>query len=98
MIKLSMVVVLALAGCSDKQPTRVAWLSVEKPPIKVIYIDKQGQLDPAITSKVFEVVWTTPFRDVSINENTNISMKAESYQSDIESDTDTNSLSVTRSP
>jgi hypothetical protein len=85
-----------LTGCSDKQPARVAWLSVEKPPIKVIYIDEQGNLDPVITSKVFHIVNHTRFQSVPINNSTGVSVTASSHQSDAESDSDTSSLSINK--
>jgi hypothetical protein len=83
-----------LVGCSDKQPARVAWLSVEKPPIKVIYIDEQGNLDPVITTKVFDIVGQTRYHNIKINENTNVSVTASSHQSDAESDSDSSSTTI----
>jgi hypothetical protein len=87
---------LALTGCTDRQPARVAWLSIEKPPIKVIYIDEQGNLDPVLTSKMFHIVGQTPYRNIKLNENTNVSVSAQSHQTDTESDTDSSSLTVQR--
>ena len=97
MIRLSIVAILAMTGC-DRQPSRVAWISVEKPPIKVIYIDKQGELDPVITDRVFSIVGHTPYRNLKLNETTSVSLEANSHQSDVESDTDSTSISTTRSP
>ena len=84
-------------GCTGTEPDRLAWISVEKSPIKVIYIDKQGQLDPLITSKVFHIVGQTRFQDVPINSDTSVTIMAESHQSDTESNSDTTSLSINRS-
>jgi len=83
-----------LTACSDKQPARVAWISIEKSPIKVVYIDKQGKLDPVITSKMFHIVQNTPTRNIKINENTTVTVNANLHQSDVELDSDVTSASL----
>jgi len=90
------VISIILAGCSDKNPARVAWLSVEKPPIKVIYIDEQGSLDPVITAKVFHIVSHTRTVNMAINNSTSVTASGSSHQSDAESDTDSTSLTIAR--
>ena len=90
------IIAAILGGCSDKNPARVAWLSVEKPPIKVIYIDEQGSLDPVITAKVFNIVGNTPYRNIQINESTSVTASGSSHQSDHETDSDTTSVSISR--
>ena len=90
------IISVILGGCSDKNPARVAWLSVEKPPIKVIYIDEQGSLDPVITAKVFNIVGNTPYRNIQINNSTSVTASGSSHQSDYESDTDSSSLTIAK--
>ncbi len=89
-------ITMSIAGCShrDHPPSKTAWLSIEKNPIKVIYIDKQGVLDPVLSAKMFELVDKTKYRKTPINENTNVSVSAIASQTDIESDSDITSREI----
>ncbi len=64
-----------LTGCTSRpgyQPK--SWVSVTKPPIRVIYMDYEKDIDANTVHRLTEQVKTVPYRDYMFNENANINI------------------------
>ena len=82
-----------LTGCTDKQPARVAWVSIEKPPIRLIYVNRQDLVSDETVHHLLQHIERQPFKNYKFNETTAIRVEATSHQSDAESDIDTLTVS-----
>ncbi len=78
-----------LTGCTDRQPARMAWVSIEKPPIRLIYVNQQELIDDKTVNHLLQHIERQPHKDYNFNPTIGISATASFSQSDIESDTDT---------
>ena len=82
-----------LSGYSDKNPARAEWLSVEKPPLRIIYVS-QNPMGEAFVHHLVQHVENQPYRNYKFNEKTAIELNANAHQSDIESDSDVTSTTI----
>ena len=86
-----------LGGCSGKDypPARKAWFSVEKAPMKIIYIDAAEKMDLATMRYMMEAARRQPYHNYTFHDSTNIvGVTGVGEQNDHESDTDTKSTSL----
>lgn len=60
-----------IIGCTTHREPK-AWVSVEKPPIRVIYVDYSSDIQPATVHKITQQVSRLKFEDYDFNENTTI--------------------------
>ena len=75
-----------LVGCSDKNPARANWFSVEKPPYRAIYVS-QKHITPQEMAMILKY-GRVPFKVYQFNETVGVSLNANAHQSDTESDSD----------
>ncbi len=74
-ITLSSVAALAILGCSSRphyQPK--AWVSVTKPPIRIIYMDYEKDITAETVHRLTQQVKDVKYEDYKFNENANISI------------------------
>ena len=89
--------VLLLQGCTNKDyaPARKAWFSVEKSPMKLIYIDDAGNLDRDIMAYMADTARKQKYHPYIFGSTeTSVSIVGKGTQSDVESDTDSMSRTV----
>ncbi len=86
---------MALAGCTGKnrEPPKVEWLSVTKPPFKAVYV-AQDHLDPVTVSKLLQHSGMHTYHDYKFNDKTSIIIDLNSHKSDTKTDSDTMSRSL----
>ena len=82
-----------LAGCADKNPARAEWLSIEKPPLRVIYVS-QNPMGEEFVHHLVQHVENQPYRNYKFNEKTGIELNANAHQSDMESDSDVSTITI----
>jgi len=58
-----------LIGCSSKIPQPKAWVSVEKPPVRVIYIDYEKDITADTVHKLTDQVSRVRYEDYKFNDN-----------------------------
>ena len=97
-IVLSFIIVMysiSLIGCAGKnrEPPKVEWLSVTKPPFKAVYV-AQDHLDFIIVSKLLQHSGMHSYKDYKFNDNTSIIIDMNSHKSDTMTDSDTMSRSL----
>ena len=86
---------LMLSGCTKNYPpARKAWFSVEKPPMKIVYLDAENGLKPEIMTFMVKVAAEQPYHDNTLTSNTDISATFSGTQSDTESNSDTRSVTL----
>ncbi len=85
------IVLYVITGCSQINQHR-AWVSVEKAPMRIIYVDDSDKMDHIFIGKLVNHVGSQEYKDYYFNESTSISIAGN--RSDIESDTDIHSRSV----
>ncbi len=84
-----------LVGCSDKNPTRAEWISIEKPPVRLIYVSQEPIADGTV-HHLLQHIEKQPYRNYKFNDTIKIEVMANSHQTDIESDNDVTSLTIGR--
>jgi len=74
----------------------MSYLEVTKPPLKVVYIDKQGAITPEMISSAIHDGRMFPYKEYKFNEGTTIGVTTSSIQSDTEVDSDSGSVTIQR--
>ena len=67
-----LVLILIVAGCSTKKEK--AWLSIEKSPMRIIYVTKPDEINTTLVDHLVKTISKVPYRKEGFNENTNIGM------------------------
>lgn len=60
-----------IVGCSPKAQPK-GWVSVEKPPMRVIVLDNEEDITPETIEMIIRYVGKQPYRDYRFNETTQI--------------------------
>ena len=68
-----------LVACGTK-PQPKAWVSMEKPPMRVIIIDNERDIDPGTIDMMFKHMAKIPYRKTEFNDDTTIGIH---YDTDI---------------
>ena len=68
--------IVGIIGCGHKIRPK-GWLSVEKPPIRVILVDSESDIDEATVCMVLDKVSRLDYRDVKFNESTTVGVNTE---------------------
>lgn len=68
-----------LAGCNITPDVKSEWVSVEKPPIRVVYISRK--IDPNTVSRIIEQTKLVPYKDYKFNDSTIIKADATAHKS-----------------
>ena len=86
---------MTLTGCvgKNREPPKVEWLSVTKPPFKAVYV-AQDHLDPATVSKLLHHSGMHSYKDYKFNDSASIIIDMKSHKSDTKTDSDTMSRSL----
>ena len=66
--------ILALQGCASDHQLK-SYVSVEKPPMKMTYIDYSQDISPDDVDRYIRAVSLVPYHNVKLNENSNIDIK-----------------------
>ena len=82
-------------GCSDRQPARVEWISIEKPPLRLIYVSQKPIADETV-HHLLQHVEKQPYKNYKFNEGIKIELSANAHQSDTESDSDITSTTINK--
>lgn len=91
---LSFLLASLIIGCADKDPARMGYLMVEKPPLRIIYIGKQNYMKPEVAYNLLGQVSKSKYEKYKFNNTMVVHVKASSHQSDTESDSDVSSRSL----
>ena len=70
-----------VTGCATKHKTQTGWVSVTKPPIQVIYVNRHGAVSPKIVHGIIKQVEAFPYHDYKFNDVTGITIDANAHQS-----------------
>ena len=71
---------LLLTGCAQKPDLHGSWFSVEKPPIKIVYINRDDVVSPEVAYRLTRMASQVPYKDYKFNENANVSLTATGVQ------------------
>ena len=85
--------VLVLLGCAEKE-TKASWVSIEKPPIRVIYVSKVENIPPEVVNEMVQSIKDIPYANYPFNPSVKIGLDAKAHTSD--SETDVASLTIAR--
>lgn len=80
-----------ITGC-DRQPARMAWVSIEKPPIRLIYVNQQELIDSETVHHLLQHIEKQPYKEYAFNPTIGIKAETSLHQSDTESDTDSTTV------
>ena len=84
-----------LVGCGQaNKEIAGSWVSVEKPPLRVIYVNEKKSVSPEMVQHLIRQVKTIPYKDYKFNDNIGISVSG-SGSSQV-SNTQSDTVSVTR--
>ena len=67
---------ILLVGCAIKKPYR-GFLMVEKPPIRIIVIDADKDIDPDLVDSVTDMAMLVPYRKTEFNPKTEIGVRTD---------------------
>ena len=67
-VGVSVVALLLLQGCAQKHEVK-SYVSVEKPPIKLTYIDYSRDVTPNDVDKYIHSISKVPYKNIKLNEN-----------------------------
>jgi len=81
-----------LVGCTSNFQ-EASWLSVEKPPIRVIYISKADHIEPEVVHGVIASVKDVPYQNYGFNENVGVLLDVNSHKSLTKSNTQSYTVS-----
>jgi hypothetical protein len=70
------VLIPLLVGCSDK-PEVASWVSIEKPPIKIVYVDRDRTITPETVRQLVGQARLFPYEDYQFNTAANIGISNE---------------------
>ena len=88
-VTFTLAVAPVLIGCSKAHQPK-AWVSVEKPPMRVIYIDYEKDISAATVYNLSNSIRGLPYEDYKFNDSMNVNI---SYDATASTST-ANSLSV----
>jgi len=83
MIKLSLTVSILLVGCAEKPEIKGSWVSITKPPIQIVYMNKADIISPEVVFGLVKQVEAHPYKNYKFNENIGITVNAASHQSSV---------------
>ena len=72
-----------LAGCTGRQPARSNWISVEKPPIRVIMVSQEPFNKSSVTN-LLKQVNRYPFKAYNFNDTIRVEVMSNSNRSDVD--------------
>ena len=72
-----------IVGCSYRHKP-VGWVSIEKPPMRVILVDSQKDVDPKTVYRIMDSMNNMPYKNYKFNEGVGISVD---YQGSINHNT-----------
>ncbi len=86
------VIMLNMWGCASKEKDNASWISVVKPPIQIVYVSRDKEIEPTLVHSLVTQVTGVPYKDYQFNENINVSLNTNTSR--VESDTEVDSTSV----
>jgi len=78
-----LVPLLLLVGCVQKPEVTGSWVSVTKPPIQIVYMNKDETITPEVVFGLVKQVEAHPYKNYKFNENIGITVDATSHQSSV---------------
>jgi hypothetical protein len=72
---------LLVTGCAQKPEQEGGWISVEKPPIRVVYINKHQSVSPEMVHALVKQVGGFKYENYRFNDGVSISFDAHAHQS-----------------
>ena len=81
--------VVLLMGCSRPTYKPKAWVSVEKPPMRVIYMDFEKDITPAMVHQLTYQVSQVPYRNYKFNDTASINVGFDATANSSHSDSTT---------
>jgi hypothetical protein len=88
-----LIISLFILGCSDK-PEIAGWVSIEKPPIKVVYVVRDKMITPETVRALIGQVSLLPYEDYMFNSSVTIGISNQEQISEDLSQTTSDSLDV----
>ncbi len=84
-----------IAGCNQHTPMDKAWVSVEKAPVKIIYVSDADRITDSTVDLMARHAARFPFRAVQFEPNQSVSGTIAAQKSDDQSTTDSKTITVT---
>jgi len=72
---------LLLVGCAQKPEVTGSWVSVTKPPIQIVYMNRDEVITPDVVYEMMDRAARFPYKDYQFNSVTGVSVDATSHQS-----------------
>ena len=72
---------LLLCGCAEKPEIKGSWLSITKPPIHIVYVNKADAITPDVVQRLVGEAKLVPYKDYKFNEAVLISGNFAAHQS-----------------
>jgi len=72
---------LLLCGCAEKPEIKGSWLSITKPPIHIVYVNKADVITPDVVQRLVGEAKLVPYENYKFNETVLISSNFTAHQS-----------------
>ncbi len=95
MIVLAFIIMLNFVACAEKAKDHATWISVVKPPIQVVYVSRDKDIDPSLIHSLVTQVSGIPYKDYYFNENIGVSLTGNVNRSILDTEIDSRRMSVT---
>jgi len=88
------VLMINIVACAEKAKDHATWVSVVKPPIQVVYVSRDKDIDPSLIHSLVTQVSRVPYKDYYFNENIGVSLTGNVNRSFTDTEVDSRSMSV----
>ncbi len=92
---LGFILMINIIACAEKAKDNAAWISVVKPPIQVVYVSRDKDIDPSLIHSLVTQVSRVPYKDYYFNENIGVSLNTSTNRVITDTEIDTTNMSVT---
>ncbi len=91
---LGFILMINIVACAGKAKDNATWVSVVKPPIQVVYVSRDKDIDPSLIHSLVTQVSRVPYKDYYFNENIGVSLNTNTNRVITDTEVDTTSMSV----
>ncbi len=91
---LAFILLINIVACAEKAKDHATWVSVVKPPIQVVYVSRDKDIDPSLIHSLVTQVSRVPYKDYYFNENIGVSLNTNTNRVITDTETDSRSMSV----
>ncbi len=91
---LGFILLINIIACAEKAKDHATWVSVVKPPIQVVYVSRDKDIDPSLIHSLVTQVSGIPYKDYYFNENIGVSLTGNVNRSIADTEIDSRSMSL----